>query len=154
MYRCKLPRVQNGISNLHCLHVCDIVSYIYNIFHYLSIFCKSFGYSKIGKTLSCCKLTIENRQVSRVPFMCIVYNLAGLSIIFSSGYQAFNFAKTGCPLNFLVISDDLVTANFEHFVIRLCSCCTCACLWFKLKSVIKTNQYWLYTVYRFGYDEF
>lgn len=57
----------------------------------------------------CCyqTLTIESRQVSWVVHFLL---LAGLSVIFSSGNQAFYFTE-----NFLVFSDDWTTAYFKHW---------------------------------------
>ena len=82
-------------------------------------------------------------------------DLAVLCTIFSSGYQAFDFAKNWLPTKVsghlvLVVSDDQATADFEHFIeIRLCSCCTKKNVHVVgfIEVLFTTNQYWLYMLF-------
>ena len=91
-------------------------------FSYLAMFCKIYRYPKHRKTLSWGKLlltshyqtlTKQNHHVGQVLFMVNLFSIFGWVVCcFFPGQPI--LLKIGCPVNFLVVSDDRTTANFEH----------------------------------------
>ena len=94
-------------------------------FSYLAMFCKIYRYPKHRKTLSWGKLlltshyrtlTKQNCHVGQVLFMVNLFPTFGLVVccFFLRTASLLILLKIGCPVNFLVVSEDRTTANFEH----------------------------------------
>ena len=81
-------------------------------------------------------------------------DLAVLCTIFSSGYQAFDFAKNWLPTKVsghlvLVVSDDQATADFEQYrneIMFLLYKKNVHVVGF-IEVLFTTNQYWLYMLF-------
>lgn len=103
------------------LHVCDIE------FSYLAIFWKSHRSSKHGKMLNCSKFVIvnftftllsdiDNTKPTRLlkVIIFIFYFWLGCPLSFLRATNFFILPKSSRVVNFLLVWDDWMTANFKH----------------------------------------
>jgi len=122
----KLWHIQNGVFDI-LIATRHKILWFSLTFSYLRLFCKILRYPKHRKTLSWGKLIVINftltdldntkpsRKSGAVYDEFISYFWLGCPLFFPQAISLLILPTIGCPVNFLVVSDDWTTADFEQW---------------------------------------